>query len=309
MYGERTFIDDLKYQFRNGGATMRLIMINAAIFLVIGIIEVFARLSGPLNELAIAAVLREVFALHPDLVGFITHPWGLVTSIFAHFSFWHIAMNMLFLYFSGQLFEQLFDKERMLHTYVFGGIFGGVFEILAHVFFPVMQLDSTVVVGASGSIMAIFTALAFYRPQLKVHLFGILPVPLIVLAAFFILSDLFSLGMADGIAHFAHLGGAILGAFSVQQIYSKNNVITLSISLRSTIISFFKNLFAGGTKLKVKKGGQSRGPGFKKDEDYNLEKKKRQEKTDAILDKIAKSGYDSLTKAEKEFLFDQSKNG
>jgi len=309
MYGERTFIDDLKYQFRNGGATMRLIMINVAVFLVIGIIEVFARLSGPLNELVVAAGLREVFALHPDLEGFLTHPWGLVTSIFAHFSFWHVAMNMLFLYFSGQLFEQLFNKERMLYTYIVGGLFGGVFEVLAHLFFPVMQLQSTVVVGASGSIMAIFTALAFYRPQLKVHLFGILPVPLIVLAAFFILSDLFSLGMSDGIAHFAHLGGAILGALSVQKIHSKNNIISRSISLMNAIISFFKNLFGGGTKLKVKKGGQSRGPGFKSDEDYNLDKKKRQERTDAILDKIAKSGYDSLTKAEKEFLFDQSKNG
>jgi membrane associated rhomboid family serine protease len=309
MYGERTFIDDLKYQFRNGSATIRLIIINVALFLVIGIIEVFARLSGPLSEIVVSDGLREVFALHPDVEGFLTHPWGLLTSIFAHFSFWHVAMNMLFLYFSGQLFEQLFDKERMFYTYIVGGLFGGVFEILAHLFFPVMQLQSTVVVGASGSIMAIFTALAFYRPQLKVHLFGILPVPIIVLAAFFILSDLFSLGMADGIAHFAHLGGAILGAFSVQQIYSKNNVITLSISLTNTIISFFKNLFAGGTKLKVKKGGQSRGAGFKTDEDYNLEKKNRQHKIDKILDKIAKSGYDSLTNAEKEFLFDQSKNG
>ena len=184
MYAERTFIDDLKYQFRNGGATMRLIMINVAVFLVLGIIEVFARLSGPLNELVVMAGLREIFALHPDIEGFVTHPWGLVTSIFAHFSFWHIAMNMLFLYFSGQLFEQLFDRNRMMYTYIVGGLFGGLFEVLAHFVSPVMQQQSTVVVGASGSIMAIFTALAFYRPQLKVHLFGILPVPLIVLAAF-----------------------------------------------------------------------------------------------------------------------------
>lgn len=308
MQGERTFIDELKYQFRNGGATMQLIMINAAIFILIGVIEVFARLSGPLSELVVRSGLHEVFALHPDISGFLSHPWGLITSIFAHFSFWHLAMNMLFLYFSGQLFESMFSKNRMFYTYILGGIFGGIFELLAHAFFPVMQLEATVVVGASGSVMAIFTALALYRPQLKVNLFGILPVPLIVLAAFFILSDFFSLGKGDGIAHFAHIGGAVLGALSIQGLHSSNNIITKTSSIMNSLISFFKNLFGGGSKLKVKKGGANRGPAFKTDEDYNLEKKKRQEKTDAILDKIAKSGYDSLTKAEKEFLFDQSRN-
>jgi membrane associated rhomboid family serine protease len=309
MYGERTFIDDLKYQFRNGGATMQLIMVNVAVFLFIGILEVFARLSGPLNEVVVRAGLHEVFALHPDISGFVSHPWGLITSIFAHFSFWHLAMNMLFLYFSGQLFESLFSRERMIYTYILGGIFGGLFEVIAHLLFPVMQLQDTVVVGASGSIMSIFTALALYRPQLKVNLFGVLPVPMIVLAAFFILSDVFSLGKGDGIAHFAHLGGAILGAWSIQGLHKSSNIITKSSEIMKSIVAFFKNLFGGGSKLKVKKGGVNRGPAFKTDEDYNLEKKKRQEKTDAILDKIAKSGYDSLTKTEKEFLFDQSKNG
>jgi membrane associated rhomboid family serine protease len=252
--------------------------------------------------------LHELFALHPDIVGFLSRPWGLFTSIFAHFSFWHLAMNMLFLYFSGNIFEQLFNRQRMFYTYVLGGIFGGIFEVLAHLVFPVMQNQDTVVVGASGSIMAIFTALAFYRPQLKVHLFGVLPVPVIVLAAFFILSDLFSLGMHDGIAHFAHLGGVILGVWSVQYLHDNRNIIQLSIRTVNAIVNFFHSSF-GGSRMRVKKGGSTRGPAIKTDEEYNLEKRQRQEKTDAILDKITKSGYDSLTKAEKDFLFNQSKNG
>jgi membrane associated rhomboid family serine protease len=308
MQSERTLIDNLKDQFQYGGATTRLIILNLGVFLVIGVLEVFARLSGPLSEITMQMALHEVFALHPDLLGFLSRPWGLFTSIFAHFSFWHLAMNMLFLYFSGQLFEQLFDRQRLFYTYILGGIFGGICEIMAHLVFPVMQIQDTVVVGASGSIMAIFTALAFYRPQLKVHLFGILPVPLIVLAAFFILSDLFSLGIPDGIAHFAHLGGAILGAWSVQKLSQKRNIISLFILRFDSFLSFLSR-FRRGSKLKLKKGGANRGPAFKTDEEYNMEKRKRQEKIDAILDKIAKSGYDSLTKSEKEFLFDQSKNG
>jgi hypothetical protein len=140
-------------------------------------------------------------------------------------------------------------------------------------------------------------------------LFGIFPVPLIVLAGFFILTDILSLGLNDGTAHFAHLGGVVIGMVSVQNLNGKNNVISLFSSLMKRITDFLKSLFSTNSKMKVKKGGATRGPAFKTDEEYNSDKKKRQEKIDLILDKISKSGYDSLTKAEKEFLFDQSKNG
>jgi hypothetical protein len=157
--------------------------------------------------------------------------------------------------------------------------------------------------------MAIFAAMAFHRPRLQVNLFGIIPVPLIALAGFFILTDILSLGLNDGTAHFAHLGGVVIGMVSVQNLYNKNNIISIYSSLMKRITDFLKNLFSSNSKLKVKKGGATRGPAFKTDEEYNFDKKKRQEKIDLILDKISKSGYDSLTKAEKEFLFDQSKNG
>ncbi|MCE2712263.1 MAG: rhomboid family intramembrane serine protease [Cryomorphaceae bacterium] len=300
MNTDRTFIDDLKHQMRYGSATIRLIIINCAVFLVLGIIEVLARLSG--NEAGIHLFLSDLVSLHPQLDYLLIRPWGLITSIFVHFDFIHLLMNMLFLYFSGQMFESIFGSKRLMYTYIFGGLTGSILEVLAHLIFPVISVSQASVVGASGAIMAIFTALAFYRPKLKVNLFGILPVPMIVLAAFFILSDIFSLGKSDGTAHFAHLGGVLFGALSIQGLYSKGNIVT-------RIISFVENLrsrFKRGPKLKVKKGGATRGPEFKSDEDYNQEKKQRQEKIDAILDKISKSGYDSLTKEEKDFLFNQS---
>jgi hypothetical protein len=117
------------------------------------------------------------------------------------------------------------------------------------------------------------------------------------------LKDLIGLGSNDNIAHFAHLGGAIFGLISIQNMYSKNNIINVLYRVFGNI----KNVFTFN-KPKTPKFTTTRG-GIKKDEDYNLEKKKRQGKTDEILDKISKAGYESLTKEEKDFLFNQSKNG
>jgi membrane associated rhomboid family serine protease len=309
MQTERTFIDDLKHQYQYGGMTIRLIFINSIIFLVLQVLQVFGRLIGGTFDSFVGSILPNIFSLNTDLGEFIFHPWGIITSIFAHFTVWHFLMNMLFLYFAGKMFEQLFDQKRLLYTYIIGGIAGGLLEIIAHLIFPTLQNEKIVIVGASGSVMAIFAALAFHRPNLQVNLFGVFPVRLIILAGFFVLTDLLSLGLNDGTAHFAHIGGVIIGMVSVHNLYSSSNLINRTQMIGDSLIQFFKNLFSSNKKLKVKKGGATRGPNFKSDEDYNAEAKERQVVIDKILDKISKSGYDSLTKTEKEILFNQSKNG
>jgi hypothetical protein len=210
---------------------------------------------------------------------------------------------MLFLYFSGRMFEQLFDAKRLWYTYLFGGIAGGIFEIMAHTIFPALQNSQIVIVGASGSIMAIFMALAFYRPNLNVMLFGILPVRLIFLALFFLISDLISLGMNDGVAHFAHLGGAIFGALTIRNLTNRNNLMNVIQRWGDLFIKWLNSIIK--TSPKQPKRSNAR---MKTDEEYNTEKKSKQEKIDQILDKISKSGYESLTRQEKDFLFNQSKN-
>jgi len=302
MQAEQNLFDSIKNTYRFGGMTIRLIFINATLFLLIQILSVIIRLMMADNSL-LSVFLNSVFTLNTDLQAFIFMPWGLVTSIFAHFSLWHFLLNMLFLYFSGRMFEQLFDAKRLWYTYLFGGIAGGVLEIIAHAVFPALQNTQIVIVGASGSIMAIFMTLAFYRPNLNVMLFGIFPIRLIFLALFFLLSDLISLGTNDGVAHFAHLGGAIFGALSIRNIASKNNIMVVLQNWGDTIVKSISSLFKSSPK-KPKRFN----PRMKTDEEYNLEKKSKQEKIDQILDKISKSGYESLTRQEKDFLFNQSKN-
>jgi len=303
MQTQNTFLEDLKHQYKYGGMTIRLVFINVILFLSIRILSVFAGLTSGSGELFIAKYITPIFGLHTDLTEFITHPWTLFTSMFTHYGFWHLLWNMVFLYFAGKLFEQLFDQKRLLYTYILGGIFGGLLEIIAHIAFQKLQFTNDIVIGASGSVMAVFVAIAFYRPNLKVNMFGVFPVRIIVLAAIFILMDLLNLDKADGTAHFAHLGGAILGFISIQNLHSSRNVVTAFQMMAQKTLQLFEKK-NHQPRMKVKKGGNVR---MKTDEEYNQEAKHKQEMTDAILDKISKSGYESLTKKEKEFLFNQSK--
>lgn len=305
MQNNNSLIDDLKYRFNNGGMHMKLIFINVAVFLFIGITGVIGRLLGPAANDMVGGILTDVFTLQADFSGLLKSPWGLFTSIFAHFQIFHLLFNMLFLYFSGKMLEQFFGAKRLLYIYILGGIAGGIFEILAHEIFPMMSQHITVVVGASGSIMAIFMALAFYRPNMQVMLFGMFPVRLIILAGVYLLYDALSLGLNDGTAHFAHMGGAVLGIMAVRNPHSSRNFVYLTELFFDKLFKRIRTIFAPKkTRLTVTKGASK-----KTDYEFNEEKKARQEKTDAILDKISKSGYESLTKAEKEFLFNQSRNG
>ena len=304
MQTERTFVDELKYQYRHGGMHIRLIFLNTIVFLVIRIALMIEQLSG-IKTGAVTDVVNDIFTLQSSLTLFLSKPWGLVTSIFSHFSFMHFLLNMLFLFTSGRMFLQFFSSRRLLHVYVIGGIMGGIFEVLAHVFFPGLT-SQPLVVGASGSIMAIFIALAFYRPSLQISLFGVIQLPFMVLAGVFLLSDLVSLGANDNVAHFAHIGGALIGILSVQNLHASSNLINWSENVSQRVRGFAGRLLRPKQKLRVEKGGRGT---VKTDEQYNMEAKERQKKIDIILDKISRSGYESLTKAEKEFLFSQSKNG
>jgi membrane associated rhomboid family serine protease len=305
MQTERTFLDDLKYQYNHGGMTIRLLIINSAIFLFIQILLVFSQLLKGDAGFFLNELTYSVFSLKTNVGDFIFQPWGLLTSIFSHFSLIHFLFNMLFLYSVGKIFEQLLDGKRLLYTYILGGIAGGILEIIAHAIFPALQGSSRIIIGASGSVMALFAALAFYRPNLSISLFGLLNVRLILLAGIFILYDLLSLSMQDGTAHFAHLGGVILGMISINGMNRSNNIIAVTQRLTENIIQFISGLFKPKSKLKVKRGGNQGRP--KTDEEFIEEAKARQVKIDSILDKISKSGYESLTKAEKDFLFHQSK--
>ncbi|MBL1279162.1 MAG: rhomboid family intramembrane serine protease [Fluviicola sp.] len=303
MQTQATFIDSIRHQLKHGGMTVKLIFINLVIFIGIRALSIFSSLLGSSEGAFVDSYVNPFLGLQTDFMSFITHPWALFTYMFTHYGLMHLLWNMIFLYFAGRMFEQLFNAKRLLATYILGGILGGLLEVIAYAAFEKLQFTSISVVGASGSIMAIFVAVAFYRPNTKVNLFGFFSVRIIFLAIAFILMDFFKLDSGDNTAHFAHLGGAILGVWSIQNVHASSNIVTLSQGFMNSILKIFAKKDA--TRMKVKKGGKS--VRHKSDEDYNTEKKSKQEVIDKILDKISKSGYESLTKKEKDFLFNQSK--
>lgn len=305
MRTERSFLDEIKHQYKVGGMHIRLIFLNVLIFLIIGVLTMGERLANA-SGTTVTDTLMDIFALRTSFGELIYKPWGLITSIFSHFSLIHCLMNMVFLYSAGSIFLQFFTGRRLLHVYVIAGLTGGLVEIMAHLLFPVYAAQHGIVVGASGSIMGIMMAIVAHKPGLQVNVFGMFQLPFFVIAILFAISDLVSLGMNDGVAHFAHLGGAVIGFLSSVNVHASSNIINMSETFAQRFLSFFGKLLRPQPRMRVERGGVRHG---KSDEEYNMEAKERQKKIDAILDKISKSGYESLTKAEKEFLFSQSKNG
>lgn len=301
MQTQPSFLDELKVMYRRS-MFMKLIFLNVAVFFLIQVIQVFGRLGKV--EFETAYYLSKIFSMPTDAQDFITHPWTIVTSMFAHFGFMHILLNMVMLYFVGRMFEQIYDGKRLLYTYILGGFAGGVLEILAHVIFPGLYGQYSSVVGASGAVMALFMLLGFSQLNMKVSLFIFPPVRLIWIALIYLLMDFFRLGTNDGIAHFAHLGGAIIGFVGAQNLHSSSNLINRFQRFSERILRLFEK--KERTKLHVKRGRNVR---QMTDEEYNADAKARQKEIDRILDKISKSGYESLSKREKDFLFNQSNNG
>jgi membrane associated rhomboid family serine protease len=291
MNNNRNIFQELKQTFLQGKMTHRLIIVNVAVFILIQIYLAIFRLGGLVSE----DLPNTLFTLDTNLTGFSHKPWGLITSIFAHFDLFHLFSNMLFLYFSGKFFEQIWSGKQLLICYILGGIFGGIAEIAVQTIFYSTENNGALVIGASGSIMAIFIAVAFHSPQTQLLLFGKFSIRLYFLAIFFLIQDIIGIGTKDTTAHFAHIGGAIFGILSI--------VTTKFIPAKSpNSKGFFNQLFKSSKKKTV-------APRFKSDEAYNQEKRAHQEKTDSILDKISKGGYESLNQSEKDFLFKQSKNG
>ena len=289
MENNRNFLSELKHELLKGKMNHRLLIINVAIFIFIQVWLAIGRLGGVPDD-----IIYHIFTLDPNFTRLLYQPWGILTSIFSHFDFIHLLFNMVFLYFAGKIYEDIFHSKRLLITYIIGGVFGGIAEIIIQsLFFPLKE--SALIVGASGSIMAIFVAVAFHSPNMKVQLFGRFSIRLYFVALFFLIQDIIGIGKNDGIAHFAHLGGAIFGVLSVQ-----------NSTLLNRIETGFTSLFKGRFGTNKKQQPKSR---FKSNEDYNQERREQQIQTDKILDKISKGGYESLTKQEKDFLFKQSKNG
>lgn len=297
--------DEIKKAFRQGNILYRLILINVAVFVVCGLAFVgymlFTRGQSveTLRAVFDASVMK--YLMLPSLPAeLLRRPWTLVTYMFTHTSLFHILFNMLVLYWFGRIFLQYLKEKQFLSTYLLGGLTGAGLYILFFNLFPGLeQFLGRPMLGASAAIMAIVIAIAFYVPDYTLYMLFIGQVKLKYIALFFILIDVLMIGSDNGGGHIAHLGGALYGFFFIRRFkQGKDAGLWLS-----KLLDRAAALIKPRPRLNVtyRKGSRPAD-----DLEYNRQKVQEQKEIDRILDKIAKGGYESLTRQEKETLFRMS---
>lgn len=245
------------------------------------------------------------FELPSAISAFILKPWSLISYAFVHYDFWHFFFNMIWLYFIGGMFSNMFNIKMGLNVYFLGAIFGGLMFLLCYNLFPDTFTYGSKLVGASAAIRALLMFLCAYMPQMEVRFFTFniklwyIGVAVVVLDVLGIIAGISNPVNGNAGGNLAHLGGAILGYLYARQLLKGTDIGKGFEKMMDAITSMFKR----GSKAPLKtvhKNKTGKVAGYSKEEFNEFNKQK---KIDLILDKISKSGYDSLTKEEKEFLF------
>ena len=266
-----TIITDLKETFRRGNIYIQLIYINVAVFILTTLTEVMFQLFNR----SIAGVF-EWLELPASVIRFILQPWSLLTYMFMHAGFMHILFNMLWLYWFGALFLSFFSAKHLRGVYILGGICGGLLYMAAYNIFP------------------------YFRPMTD-YSFMLGTIRLKYLALIVIGTDLLFITSSNAGGHIAHLGGALAGVWFAASLSKGSDLTSWINKCLDTLVSIV-NFKPRKPKMKVHYG-----TGKQKDYDYNARKKAQSDEIDRILDKLKKSGYESLTTEEKKSLFDASK--
>ncbi|TDE27935.1 rhomboid family intramembrane serine protease [Flavobacterium ranwuense] len=282
-------IDDLKLQYKMGGIVTKLIFWNAALFVLPWLF--FALLS----LLGVNIDYIHYVSLSSNPAHLLWKPWSLLSYAFFHSGIMHIIFNMIVLNFSGNLFMTYFTSKQLLGLYVLGSVFAGISYILV---FYVLNISAPIV-GASAAIMAILVATTTYYPLMDLRLLIIGNVKLWHITAVIIIIDLMQLRSENMGGHISHLSGAFFGFIFIKLLQNGTDLSTVV----SRFLDFFANLFKKNTATPFKKVHKNYSKPLEKSVSKIVAKDKSQQQIDEILDKISQSGYDSLTKEEKEFLF------
>lgn len=303
----RSLIDDVRYQFQTGNTITRLIIINVAIFLGLVILRLILNITeGATEQHGLFARVTNYIFLNQDVLFDAKHPWVLLSHMFTHTGFFHMLFNMLVLYWFGRIAGDLLGDHRMLPLYLFSGLTGALLYLI---FAPAFYASSTLH-GASGAIMGIVAAAGMTAPdyQMRLLLFGDVRLKYIVFGLLLMyLVSLSTLENAGG--QMAHFGGAAFGFFYVHMLRRGHD-----------LTAGFRNLTdrLSGRRRKKQIAPRRRVPMEVRQRKATSHREihssgnthvtfiGEQERLDHILEKIKKTGFDSLNEDEKKFLHDAS---
>ncbi|MCX2450652.1 rhomboid family intramembrane serine protease [Pedobacter sp. PLR] len=285
----KSFFEELKYKvFQSGNPVFFYIGINVLLFLIVAFMGIPFFLSG-IGSVDFPVFIREYLGYPASIAKLPVRFYTVITYQFFHDGFMHLVFNMLWLFWMGKIFLDFLNVRQFHFVYLTGGIAGAAMYTLAYNVFPVFAgtMATATVIGSSASVMAIIVATATLVPDYTIRMLLLGDVKLKYLAMAYVAMDLVGLASANAGGSFTHVGGALFG-FAYITLLQKGKD--------------WSKLFKRKPKLKVVRNENSKSAGKSKPASVN------QHDVDAILDKISKSGYDKLSKEEKETLFKASKH-
>lgn len=307
MFG--SIIDDVKKSFRSGSMITRLIMLNAIVFITLVLIKVFSyNWTAQTDSTFYTTLVEKYLALSPIWSEALMKPWTFFTYMFLHLGMWHIVWNMLVLYWFGRIVGDLIGDKRILPIYIMGGLFGAVVYLTASALTG--WTGGSMLLGASAGVMAMVLAAASTSPDYMMRLLILGDVKLKYIALAVLVMDLLGTTMGNSGGSFAHLGGALFGFLYVLNLRNGNNLGRPV----EVVQEWIEDLSSGKTrkirkpKTKLKVAHRSTLVSTKKTDNTSTPKAAQSNTTvDKILDKIKKSGIESLTSEERDILDKASK--
>jgi len=288
----------LAYKYKTANIAIKLIVVNVLVYVLFNIIPWLVGLGS--------GTFSQYFVLPSDVIRFLQQPWSVVTYAFLHSGFGHLFWNMVFLYVFSRFVLNLFSEKKFLAIYLLGAIAGGVLFALLYNVLPVFR-GTGVLLGASAAVNAIVVFIGTYTPDAEVRIFTF-NVKLWGIAAFIVVKDILLLDAGNAGGLISHLGGAAFGFYYAKQLLAGNDIGLWFERLIDNVSGWFTKKPKKQKKSPLRtvhKNKRSSASSVKKT--ATATKSEQQQRIDAILDKISKSGYDSLSKAEKDFLFKAGK--
>jgi membrane associated rhomboid family serine protease len=290
------FLENISLTFKQGNSAIKLIYINVSVFVLLKlaiILLLLFNISG--------SFILSFLAIPADLSQLLYRVWTPITYMFLHEGFMHIFFNMLTLFWFGKIFLMFYSEKQLVGLYLLGGLVAALFYVAAFNLFPYYSpiFHQSLLLGASGSIMAIIVATAFCSPNMEMQLLFIGGVKLKYIALVAILTSFFGITSSNGGGELAHLGGALAGYLFVVSLRQGKD-LTRGLNY---ILDAINNIFRP-RKLKVKRN-KNRSKAPMTDAEFNVNKARTIAEIDKILDKIKTSGYESLSAEEKKRLFEQ----
>ena len=296
--------DEFKSAFqRHNNGHIQLIIINVIVFLTLAVFSVILKVS---QHPEIFESIVEQLALPSKFSTFLEKPWTLITHAFIHDfeNIFHLFFNMVIFYWFSRVFVEFLGSDKLIGVYVMGFLAGAIFVLLTHNLIPFyIARNVGYGLGASAAVNAVIIATAVLVPDYTFYLFFLGPVRIKYIALFYVVASFVGTVGSNAGGDVAHLGGALMGFIYMKQLQAGVNWgswVTITLD-------WVKDLFKSNPKVKVTYRSEEPKSKQKVKVSATAPPKSSQAEIDAILDKISDRGYESLTKEEKEKLFNASK--